>query len=399
MNCFLFKPKIAQTWTILLAFFLLIGASLTDRSWGQEKTEILPYLQNPGPTQMTVCFLSTNAADVKVEYGKKPTSTSKIKAIRLAIPETNWTIWKARIPKLQPGTTYHYKVLYKEGTEDKTSEAYTFTTPNDKALETKGIAFNDIHNKVESIDALMKHVKPEDFEYTLLVGDMWNDPSTSENAKQVFDTMASYVRQLDASNKPMIYLRGNHDTRGGFAPYMSYLFDLPLNNPKNDFPKQNAYQEFRFGPIWYVSPDAGEDGDKRAEIFQPYRQRQVAWMKEALAKSPSRNAAWRVLPIHIPLYTPNGWDQPDALKRWEPIFKDGKIDIMLSGHDHSPHFVSDKTPFKCQKTNEMVTPPFPVLVGGGPDGTIMMIKADTKKLNVRLLDATGKELHKVDLKK
>lgn len=396
--------------------FMLLGSSmlfLSPSVLAQAKApdnegpiEILPYLQNPAQDAMTVCFLSTAASDVKVEcYEKKGSGAKTTRAMSLDIPKTNWKIWKARLTGLKPGVTYHYRVTYTQDKEKKNSEAYQFTTLNWRALETKAIALNDVHDKLNVLEGILKNVKPQDYEFSLLMGDMWNDPSPSNNADRVFRTMAGYVKMLDASNKPMMYIRGNHDTRGSFAEYLSYLFDLPNNNPKDKFPAQNAYYEFRNGPIWFVSPDAGEDGNKRESIFQAYRQRQVGWLKDIFARNPARKAPWKVLTMHIPLFTPRGWDQPDALKRWAPVLDKENIDLMIAGHDHTPHFVEKGKTFERKQDKSPQKPPYPVLVGGGPNmsggevGTVMLIDATSRALNVRLVSVTGKVIHTVSLKK
>lgn len=372
----------------------------------KEKLSILPYLQNPAPDAMTVCLLSTDATDVKVEYfSKKGSRPASVSATELAIPKTNWKIWKARLKGLKPRISYTYRVSYKENGEKKTSGTYTFQTLDWNSRETKAIALNDIHDNINVLEAIMKHVKPEDFQFSLLMGDMWNDPSPNNNAERVFKTMEGYVRLLDASNKPMLYIRGNHDTRGYFAEQLSYLFDLPNNNPEDKFPDQNAYYEFRSGPVWFISPDAGEDGNKREEIFKAYRQRQVPWLTGLFSNSPSRKATWRIVPLHIPLFTPGGWDQPDALERWAPILDKAKIDLMIAGHDHTPHFVEKGKTFTRKQDKTPQTPPYPVLVGGGPNmsgreiGTVMFIDAKSKVLTVRMIGVDGKQIHSVTLRK
>ncbi|MDR2982655.1 MAG: metallophosphoesterase [Puniceicoccales bacterium] len=378
-----------------------------------EKSGILPYLQNPAPDGMTICFLSLNASDVKVLWSKGTASPStSVNATSLKIPKTTWTIWKARIKNLSPGTKYSYKVSYKEGGVDKTSAIYTFTTFNPKSPEVNAVVFNDVHDRIPVLEALLKQIKPSDYDFSILLGDMWNDPNPSKNATRVFETMEAYVRLLDASNKPMLYMRGNHDTRGGFAGELSYLFDLPNNDPTAKFADQDAYYDFRTGPVWFIAPDAGEDGDKRQEMFQRYRERQVGWLQKIFAESPDRNAPWRVVAIHIPLYNSSWWDQPDALKRWEPSLNKANIDVMIAGHDHAwRNLEKGKTYTRKRKTKEgeqiedKVTPPYPVLIGGGPNlkggevGTVMVIKADAKRLKIDLVNTEGKTLSKVDLKK
>lgn len=379
------------------AFSLSSLAKAEEATAAAGKLEILPYLQNPTPDAMTICFLSQEAKDVKVLLGTPSSaSTKSIRAIGTAIPKTDWTIWKARATGLNPKTTYSYSVNYKIGKEEKTSAKYEFTPLNWAAPEAKAIAVNDVHNDLVCLESVLKNVTPEDYQYSILLGDMWDNPSPDVLLK----TMEGCVRMLNASSKPMFCIRGNHDTRGGFSEELSYLFDIPNNRPADKFEKQNAFQEFRCGPIWFIAPDAGEDGDKRAEMFQAYRQRQVPWLKNIFAKSPSRNAPWRIIAIHIPLYNPAGWDQPDALKRWAPILEKEHIDLMIAGHDHTPRYVEKDKPFKRDGKEEVIAP-YPVLIGGGPGkgGTVMVIKADAKNLNARLLDTDKKELWNIKLTK
>lgn len=368
-----------------------------------EKLEILPYLQNPTHDAMTICYLSQDARDVKVLLGSPNSSSTKtIRAIGTAIPKTNWTIWKARATGLKAGAIYNYSVSYKIANEEKTSAKYSFTPLNPAAPDVHAIAINDVHDNLEGLETLLKNTAPGDYQFSLLLGDMWNDPSPKNNAERVFKTMEGYVRLLDASNRPMFYNRGNHDTRGGYAEELSYLFDLANNRPSSKLADQNAFYDFRCGPIWFICPDAGEDGDKRAEMFQAYRQRQIPWLKKIFGQSPARKAPWRVLSLHIPLYNPGGWDQPDALKRWEPVFEKEHIDLMIAGHDHTPRYVEKEKPFKLKgKEEETAIAPYPVLIGGGPGkgGTMMVIKADAKNLNARLLNIDNKELWNIKLTK
>lgn len=384
------------------AFSLSSLAKAEEAAPSTGKLEIQPYLQNPTHDAMTICYLSQDARDVKVLLGSpKSASTKAIRAIGTAIPETNWTIWKARATGLKAGEIYNYSVSYKVGNEEKSSAKYSFTPLNLAAPDVYAIAINDGHDHLEGLETLLKNTTPGNYQFSLLLGDMWNDPSPKDNAERVFKTMEGYVRLLDASNRPLFYIRGNHDTRGGFADKLSYLFDLPNNRPASKLADQNAYYDFQCGPVWFISPDAGEDGDKRAEMFQAYRQRQIPWLKKIFGQSPAaRKAPWRVLALHIPLYNPGGWDQPDALKRWEPVFEKEHIDLMIAGHDHTPRYVEKEKPFKRDGKEEVIAP-YPVLIGGGPGNgsTIMLIKADAKNLNARLLSIDNKELWNVKLTK
>lgn len=389
------------------------AAPATGELPSAEKSGILPYLQNPAPDGITVCFLSLHATDVSVlVFDENEVPLKTVRAAGVKIPKTTWTIWKARISGLTPATRHIYKITYDECNVSKSSAPYCFTTFDDKTPKVRAAVFNDIHNRITTLEALLSHVKPGDCDFTIWLGDMWHDPSPANNAARVFDTMEAYVRLFDASNKPVFFVRGNHETRGAFASELSYLFDLPSNDPTARFADQNAYHDFRAGPVWFIAPDAGEDKEKLLEIFSPYRQRQAGWLAKLFSESGNRTAPWRVLAIHIPLYNDEWWDQPDALMRWAPILNKADIDIMISGHDHGwKKLNKGKTYARVKKTEnggiiqDHVTPPFPVLIGGGPAlkppeiATVMLLEATTQTLSIRLVGPQGDVLSTVDLRK
>jgi hypothetical protein len=89
---------------------------------------------------------------------------------------------------------------------------------------------------------------------------------------------------------------------------------------------------------------------------------------------------------------------------WEPILKDARIDVELSGHDHSwkridkgqtatiqfdGHFPDQQDP--QQRKSYTLTALFPVLIGGGPsikEANVALAVADEKTLVIRLIAAT-----------
>ncbi len=390
---------------IILAATLLTAFALR----AQHPASILPYLQNPTADAVTISYLAQNARDVTVVLHRQtPQGLLGLRrqpAAATPIPGTPWTHWKARFTGLTPGQAYDYTIIYKQPDGSPAStEKYIFTHPDPQSPTLRAAVFNDLHDRIPTLEQLLAHITPADYDITLLNGDMWNDPSPKDGAERVFKTLEAYVRLLNASTKPLFYLRGNHDTRGSFANRLSHLFDLPNNDPAAPFQDQNAYYDFRIGPVWFICPDAGEDGNKRAEIFQPYRQRQASWLEGLFTGSASRTAPWRVAALHIPLYNSSWWDQPDALARWEPILSKARIDLMIAGHDHTwRHLEKGKTYTRTRKekdgstSSDSVTPPYPVLIGGGPAvaggeiATVILLRADLHTLTARMINANGAE--------
>lgn len=367
---------------------------------------LLPYLQNPSGDGITVCFLAQNGVtDVRVLWRRAADSgkPAQIAAKGTPIGTTPWTIWKARLAPLQAGAAYEYQVRHVQEKAETTTPAFGFQAMDPHAKTFRAAFFNDIHNHAATLEAVMKNVKPEDYEMTFLLGDMWTDPSPAKGAEQVFRSMEAYIRLLHASEKPMIFVRGNHETRGGFAKRMACLFDLPNLDPAaGEFDQQWQFT-LQPGPVWFLALDGGDDFTKRFEIFQPLRQRQAQWIKGLLERKEGAGC-WRILLTHMPLYNDNIWNSEPCRQMWAPVLAGAGIDLELGAHDHSwkllpkgktceitfnGHYPDQQDPQNRKQWS--YTLPWPVMIGGGPapqgaeEGAVMLLHADQKTLTVRLI--------------
>ena len=77
--------------------------------------------------------------------------------------------------------------------------------------------------------------------------------STKNGAEKVFRSLDAYIRLGDASEKPMLFVRGNHETIGNFADKMAYLFDMPALEASAKFADQNWYYTLKAGPVWLLA--------------------------------------------------------------------------------------------------------------------------------------------------
>jgi 3',5'-cyclic AMP phosphodiesterase CpdA len=60
---------------------------------------------------------------------------------------------------------------------------------------------------------------------------------------------------------------------------------------------------------------------------------QVAWLRDVLKNNPQR---WTILTFHHPIFSPaNNRDNPELRASWKPVFDEFKVDLVLTGHDHS----------------------------------------------------------------
>ena len=189
-----------------------------------------------------------------------------------------------------------------------------------------------------------------------------------------------------ASEKPFIFTRGNHETRGKFSRELADYVDGPY------------YFTMNWGPVHMTVLDTGEDKEDAHPVyagivdFDHYREMQAQWLKEVVKTPEFRKAKFRVVMMHIPHYYSGDWHGPmECRKHFGPVFEEHKIDLFLAGHTHT---FGIHLPVPGQHS-------YPIVIGGGPrDGnrTLIKVKADEKELHLVMLKDDGTEVGKVDLK-
>ena len=369
-----------------------------------------PYLQSPSVDGISVCLVSRTAKAVLLEARDAQGSRPPVVAESMAIPGTPWTRWAGRLDKLSPGVRYTYRVNI-DGTPGPWLE---FRTPDPAAPELRFAVFNDIHDELATLDATLRHTPADSYEFTILLGDCWNDPQTRQEADRVFRTLDGFVRKLDAARKPMLYVRGNHDLRGPFAPLLARLFVAPRLRADAPLVDQDLTFSLAAGPAFLLLADTGEDFEKKKEVFNLLRERQTPWLRSELA-SPAAQGRWRLFLSHIPLFNDNIWNSEHARRTWTETLAAGKVDAAFAGHDHGWKLLPKGQPltvrFKASPADSQFvegvvtsTPPFPVLIGGGPrprgkeEATAMIFEVTPSRCLVRLIGAAnGAELTRLDL--
>jgi len=286
--------------------------------------------------------------------------------------------------------------------------------PSDAAT-TKVAFLNDLHDRTGTLALAASRLTKENHDLTVLLGDIFNDPSGKEGADRTFRTLHALATLLRADEVPMLYLPGNHDYRGAFADRVDDLFLAPRlvpsdHNAKGGIGAHDQGWDLRLGPVALVAADTGEDFEKRPELFNVLRERQVPVLSDALTRH--TDATWRVFLSHIPLFSDDIWNSEHARRTWTETLVKGKVDVALAGHVHFwktiPAGKEQVIRFKPSPRDSQpidrdirYTPPFTTIIGGGPDpkaATVMLLRATTKSLTVRTLAADdGRELSQLQL--
>ncbi len=346
-----------------------------------------PYLQNATATGMTIMWSTNRPCYSWVEFGKTAELGEKANTVIDGQISANNRLNKIRLSGLKEGAKCFYKVCsrrivkfgaYKvEWGKTECSDIFSFETIDPAAEKVTCVFFNDLHDNHALYNALGRQIEGLEYDFSVFNGDIYNDPS-SENG--VIESLNVFNKGVGASEKNVIYLRGNHEIRGAYSRCWSQHFDTP---------ESRQYYAVTRGPIRFIFMDVGEDKPDSHPAysglndFSSFRTEQAEWLKHEIKSEAFKKAAFRVLIHHIPLfgYPKSGWIK--LCREWLPIINKSGIDISIHGHTHK---------HKIHLPNADKGHDFPVIVGGGKkmkDGTVIILKATTKELKLKMIDSKG----------
>jgi len=317
--------------------------------YAQEDIKIThgPYLQNMGPDEVTLVWVTNKSAVSWVEIAPDDDThfylieRPKFFAAKNGV-KNEGTIHAVKLTDLKPGTTYRYRVFSQEvqGRESyhifygkvASTAAYRsgplkFTTNNYAKKDMTFTMINDIHGRSDMMRKLLEIAEPQKNDLVFFNGDM---VSHMNNEKEIFEGFMDTGVDMFAKEIPMYYCRGNHETRGPFATEFQTYFS-PLN--------PELYFLVRQGPVCFVVLDCGEDKpDTDIEysgitVYDQYRTQEAKWLKEALKSKEFLDAPFKVVICHMPPF--GGWHgEQEILEKFVPLLNEAKVDIMLCGHLH-----------------------------------------------------------------
>lgn len=258
------------------------------------------------------------------------------------------TLHAVRVRGLQPGTDYRYRIFSQEVqswpdvnnvTYGKTLDAaasrrraYEFRTFPQVGSGCSFIVLNDIHGKADYMTRLCKSVDFSKLGFVAFNGDM---SSSVESGEQLFKAYLDASVSLFATGTPILFTRGNHETRGVFADSLG-----------DYFPGQDGrfYGIYRYGDVCILLLDCGEDKpDDHAEYngladYDAYRTEECEWLKRAVRSDEFLSASARIVLLHIPPMAEAWHGSVHLNELFVPVLNEAGIDLMLCGHDHAYSF-------------------------------------------------------------
>jgi predicted phosphohydrolase len=251
---------------------------------------------------------------------------------------------KVRLKNLKPGTRYRYAIFSKEvlvwendarilyGTTIA-NNAYsrnplafrTYTSEDDTV---SFLMFNDIHGRSQLMKDLCKNINFSKIDMVIFNGDMSNALTSEE---QLFTDFIDASVEMFASRVPILYTRGNHETRGPYADYLMKYF------PKEC---QTVYEYINIGTVAFLMLDCGEDKpDSDIEYsgladFDAYRLEEAEWLKKAVQEESYKEASVRIVILHMPPLLSNWHGNIHLTETLLPVLNEANVACMLSGHTH-----------------------------------------------------------------
>ena len=376
--------RLIRVWIIGIVFPLYAIA-------GQPSVKIThgPYLQNLSENEVTVVWTTDKPCKSWVEFSKKEDGKNFYSQLpRKAYASQDGlccvdTLHRVTVTGLEKNTTYFYRVLSQEVKEllpyrpvlgnivstDIWKKPLTFTTLDGRQETLSMVMINDIHGKNDLQKKLLEMAPPQNVDMVVFCGDMCNYINKQSD---IFTGFLDTSVGLFASRKPFVYVRGNHETRGAYARN----FFRYLAGPEGKF-----YYAFTYGPIRFVVLDSGEDKpDTDVEYsglvdFDNYILEQKEWLARELESPEFRAASFRVVLSHIP-FGKGGWYGSERLrKQLLPLLEGARIDLMLSGHNHTFGFM-DKGKVTA----------FPIIVNSNNSVLTMFGSEDLLKVQVKQID-------------
>ncbi|HEK20444.1 metallophosphoesterase [Mucilaginibacter sp.] len=152
----------------------------------------------------------------------------------------------------------------------------------------------------------------------------------------------------------------------------------------------------------FIDTDPMMHAERKAQVEQ-----QMVWIDEQLRNAPA-DVKWKIIVGHHPYYTVGprikNYDTLTVREKLSPVFAKYKVDVYLSGHDHSlqhlkPEGVTHQFISGAGSELTQVTEGIPYSRFQASDHGFMCFAINKDKINVKAVNASGKVLYQTELKK
>lgn len=241
------------------------------------------------------------------------------RSVRFEAGETPFHQHTVVFEGLEPDTLYAYRV----GDGVNWSPWAHFRTAAREAKPFRFIYFGDAQNDIRTHWTRVAHEAFREAPraaFTLHAGDLINHGDADTEWGEWFGA-PGWVN----GSVPVIATPGNHEYKNRDGRKLSAFwrpqFAFPLNGPDGLGLDETVYY-IDYQGVRIICLNSNE---KQAE--------QVPWLRKVLAENPGR---WSIVTFHHPLFSPAAErDNPELRRLWKPVFDAFRVDLVLTGHDHT----------------------------------------------------------------
>ncbi len=291
---------------------------------------------------------------------------------------------KIRLPQAVLNNAKKYEVVFRKTIDRKAyfseldkeiSVEFTFK-PLSKERDINAYHVADVHHCFENAEKTCSFFG-ENLDLLIVNGDIGELES-----EETYFYIARFVGNVSQGRIPVVFARGNHDTRGKLVE--KYTDYFPANG-------KNTFFTFSVGCLNGIVLDCGEDKlDKHKEYgdvnrFDSFRKRETEFLNTVQLDSEKiRFVVSHICPCYA-THTANGiFDiERDTYRKWTSVLEREKIDFMLCGHFHDAFVLESNGERSLIKHN------FPIIVGSAFNdekivGTAIIISKEC--VNVKFTD-------------
>lgn len=220
-------------------------------------------------------------------------------------------------------------------TGDVEEESYAFYPPNSEKFNLYQVA--DSHGMVSGAISSAKIFEERYGRINLLVlnGDVIDHSGDVKNFNAIYEICSGITK----GEIPIVFSRGNHDTRGIYAEkFEDYT---PTHNGK-------SYFSFRISDIWGLVLDCGEDKPDSHEEYgntnchEAFRRDETRFLEDIIRNADTEYGApgvkKRFVFSHVPFtrrFSAPFNIEEDTYAYWAKLLRENvKPDLMLAGHTH-----------------------------------------------------------------
>lgn len=330
------KKIIISVAAVIIAAAAAVGGVMLFHSLKPQKIKTEPAVFDMGGDYYCVMFESSLKGSGYIKYTYNGEEKTVYDATA-GIIATHDTVHKILVPKNElRNNTYTVGSQY-------VPFKFAYTAQKGEIAESEPIHFNgeekedniriltitDIHEMEKEVQQAVSHFE-DDFDMVVMLGDI---TSNFEKKEKFTDHILYDAAFLSKGKIPVVYTRGNHETRGEYASQLLQYFPTETGE---------FYYTLDFGGLSAIVLDSGEDKEDEHEEysglidFASYREKELNWIKSL--KAEEFNGKYKIVFCHEPRIDDHFGEN------WMAPLNTLGFNLVVGGHLHRSELIESEIP-------------------------------------------------------